>query len=145
MVVLIQSACSKTKNSFDVESIKVSVVNTSKLGNGTYYTLQLHNTSKQSIKHIDVYFGYALSEKGRGENNISSFVIPAKPEESAINISSGEKRNFTVFWPSHIFQEDMFDMNKANFHIIGYMREIDIQSRFEKNGGLQFFSIDEQD
>lgn len=112
------------------ESIELKVINKSELEDGYLYAIELFNGSGKSIKHIDVQFGFMLTEEARKTTTKFSFMLPAKPADSDINIKANEKRLFTVYWPKNIINDEMLNKDSIQIHFAGYFEQIDIEHSF---------------
>lgn len=147
MLVLILVGCKNKETSslsFDVDGINISILSRTEFLNnkdkGIGYTFELINNSDETIKHLNMLVGFAMSEQATNEGVTNPIMFNATSDEYPINIQSGEKRVFRVYIPTELMKEEYININDIRIHIIGYINEIGHNNRFEKSGSVSFFN-----
>jgi hypothetical protein len=132
--------CSNIKeaNTIDIsEKIKITLANTSKLPEGTGYSLKLKNNSPYMIKQNVVYVSYPI----KSGNGVRSNKCKVEAIGNKLDIKPNEEVMLSVFMPIEHYKDNPYlDTENPQLEIIGYINKVTEENRFQRIGDISFFN-----
>lgn len=124
----------------DEEIIDIKIINKSELESGMYYTLEVNNVGRKMIKHVDIDLGFDIKEGISAEGAMGPIMFPAIPNDTTLNIKTGEKRTVRVYIPIGLVNSDKLDMDDIQINVEGYVSEMKVENRFQIRGSIEYFN-----
>jgi hypothetical protein len=138
--IVVAVGCSNIKeaNTIDIsEKIKITLANTSKLPEGTGYSLKLKNNSPYLIKQNVVYVSYPI----KSGNGVRSNKCKVEAIGNKLDIKPNEEVMLSVFMPIENYKDNPYlDTENPQLEIIGYINKVTEENRFQRIGDISFFN-----